>query len=55
MFQVDLPILLFCCLALIFLAIFSLPAILFFAVRWAVRRRRESGALRLIEKWTKGM
>jgi hypothetical protein len=55
MFQVDLPILLFTCLALIFLVIFSLPAILFFAVRWVIRRRRESGALRLIEKWTKGM
>jgi hypothetical protein len=55
MFQIDFPILLFTCIALIFLAIFSLPVILFFAVRWAVRRRRESGALRLIEKWTQGL
>jgi hypothetical protein len=55
MLQIDFPILLFACLALIFLAVFSLPVILFFAVRWAVRRRRKTSALRLIEKWTKGM
>jgi len=55
MFQVDLPILLFACLALIFLAVFSLPVILFFVVRWAFRRRRDSNALRLIEKWTQGL
>jgi hypothetical protein len=55
MFQVDMPILLFTCLALIFLVIFSLPVICFLAVRWVVRRRRETSALRLIEKWTKGM
>jgi hypothetical protein len=53
--QIDLTILLFTCLVLIFLVIFSLPVVFFFAVRWAVRRRRETGALRLIEKWTKGM
>jgi hypothetical protein len=55
MFQIDLPILVFICLALIFLVIFSLPAILFFAVRWAVRRRRKTSALRLIEKWSQGL
>jgi hypothetical protein len=53
--QIDLTILLFTCLVLIFLVIFSLPVVFFFAVRWVVRRRRETGALRLIEKWTKGM
>ena len=53
--QIDLTIRLFTCLVLIFLVIFSLPVVFFFAVRWAVRRRRETGALRLIEKWTKGM
>jgi hypothetical protein len=53
--QIDLTILVFICLVLFFLVIFSLPVILFFAVRWVVRRRRETGALRLIEKWTKGM
>jgi len=53
--QIDLPILVFICLALIFLVIFSLPVICFLAVRWAIRRRRETGALRLIEKWSQGL
>jgi len=55
MFQIDLPILVFACLVLIFLVIFSLPVILCFAVRWVIRRRLETSALRLIKKWTKGM
>jgi hypothetical protein len=55
MFQIDFPILLFTCIALFFLVIFSLPVILFFAVRWVIRRRLETSALRLIKKWTKGM
>jgi hypothetical protein len=55
MFQIDFPILLFTCLALFFLVIFSLPVVFFFAVRWAVRRRRETSALRLIEKWSQGL